>query len=160
MIKMKMDGLKGLENAIKDLEQISGRHTRGKAAIKRSLKAVGQQVADKANDIAPDGSEWNDKNIRLRGSFNVSEKLNRSQKKKHRRNRDKTAVEMFIGTYVNYSHFPEFGTVKQAAQPSLTPAWESLRQKVLDDLIDELWNQILTAIPRAQKAAAKKAARG
>lgn len=159
-LDIKVEGLEGLENALKHLEQISGRHTRGKAAIKRAMRTACQPVADRANATAPDGREWDaDKNVRLDESFNVSDKLTRRQKQKHRRDRDRDAVEMFIGTYVSYAHMAEFGTFKMAAQPTLTSAWESMKHQVLNDLVEAMWAEILGAIPKAQKAAARKAAK-
>lgn len=38
--------------------------------------------------------------------------------------------EVQIGTDIDYAHFVEFGTIKQQAQPYLTPAFEANRNEI------------------------------
>lgn len=160
-LKVKIEGLRDLERALKDLESMTGKHTRGKSAIKRAMLTAAQPVADTANSLAPDGRDWApDAATHLNESFKVGGKLTPSARRRHKRFRDPDAVEMFIGTELVHGHHVEFGTRKQSAQPSLTPAWEQHKQQVLDDLIQEMWQQVLAAVSRAQRQAARAAKAG
>jgi HK97 gp10 family phage protein len=53
----------------------------------------------------------------------------------------------------------EFGTRHHAAQPFMRPAWDAESAPTLDRIKVELWADLQKTIARAEKAAARKAAR-
>ena len=53
----------------------------------------------------------------------------------------------------------EFGSVKQAAQPYMRPAWEASQGSILDSIKNILATEIAKATARAQARALKLAAK-
>jgi len=51
--------------------------------------------------------------------------------------------------------FQEFGTVTNAPQPFMRPAWDQDKMAMLERIKDDLWNEITRAIQRAQRRAAR-----
>ena len=136
MATLKLTGTKELEKALADLGRATGKNT-----AKRALKKSAQIIADEAQNIVPvDQGDLID-------SIVVSPKLDSAQKSR----KTKGGVDMYVGPTVYYGHFVEFGTVKQAAQPYLRPAWEANKQKVLDDLSTNLWKEIEKSVARKRK---------
>lgn len=53
----------------------------------------------------------------------------------------------------------EFGSIKQAPQSYMRPAWDQDREALLGRLKVEIWAEIRKAIVRAEKRAARAAAK-
>lgn len=52
---------------------------------------------------------------------------------------DRKAFEALVGTWkTDYAHYPEFGTIHQAAQPYVRPAFEKYKDAFLRDLAKAL----------------------
>lgn len=78
-----------------------------------------------------------------------------------------SAVELYMGPAKAKSKqaaikavVQEFGSVKQAPQPYMRPAWDQDREALLGRLKVEIWAEIRKAIVRAEKRAARAAAKG
>jgi HK97 gp10 family phage protein len=167
-VTMDLEGFSELENL---LDQLS--NAAGKGVLRRSLKKAAQPTADLMNSYAPKGPTGN-----LKGSIIVGTKLSKSQAGKHRKlvRGDKASVEMFVGADHNLSgrhaHLVEFGTGPRfhektgravgamPPQPFVRPAWDQDRTAMLARLSQELWGEIEKTIARAQRKAARQAAKG
>jgi HK97 gp10 family phage protein len=65
-------------------------------------------------------------------------------------------VEVFAGaTRVDQSIFAEFGTIDQAPQPFMRPAWEAGKRQALEDVKTGLADEIAKTAERARKRAAR-----
>ena len=167
-IDMKLEGFSELE---KELDQLS--KAAGKGVLRRALKKAAQPTADLMNSLAPKGPTGN-----LKGSIVVGSKLSKNQAGEHRRlvRDDKSSVEMFVGADYNLSgrhaHLVELGTgprfVKKTGrfvgamppQPFARPAWDQDQKAMLDRLGKELWVELSKSIARAERKAARLAAKG
>ena len=145
MAKVEIDGLKELEKALMEIEKKTTRKSVGR----RVLKKAGQPLADDMNAKAPKGEGD------LSGSYAVSTKLNKSQRRATRREK-KDDVFMYVGTNDPAGLQQEFGNRNHAAQPHARPAWDGGKGKVLDDIKSDLGTEIM----KAAKRQAKKKARG
>lgn len=152
--------VQGFAELEKELDNLS--KAAGKGVLRRSLKKAAQPTADLASSMAPVDTG------RLAGSIIVGTKLDGRQAKIHRRmfRDDKASVEMFVGpSYLKgdggrHGHLLEFGTVKMSPQPFMRPAWDSDKRAMLDRLGDELWRELEKSIARADRKAARDAAKG
>lgn len=143
--KYDIDGLKELENALMEIDKKSTRKSVGR----RVLKKAGQPLADDMNFKAPRGEGD------LSGSYAVSTKLNKSQRRATRREK-KDDVFMYVGTNDPAGLQQEFGNVNHAPQPHARPAWDAGKSRVLSDIKAHLGTEIM----KAAKRQAKKQARG
>lgn len=152
-VTVKLEGFKELEAELAKLAKPAAR----KASARRSLKKAAEPLAVLAQRMAPRG----DTNT-LAPSIAVSTKLSKRQRKQHRRmfRNDRAAVEMFVGAGpLSSAHTQEFGTIHHAPQPFLRPAWEQDKKAMLERLKTELWKDIEKAVARAERKAARDAAR-
>ena len=132
-----MAGFKALERNLAELSSLAARRTVGRNA----LKAGAKPIIDKAKQLVPV------KTGKLKASIGVKPKLSPRQKGLHRK---ESPVEMFVGPGgkgAKHANLLEFGTVKQAAQPFMRPAW------------DQTQNQVLKAVGGAMGAQIEKAAK-
>ena len=151
-VTMKLEGFKELE---RELERLS--KSVGKAALRRALRKSAQPLADKMQAGAP--VEEGD----LRDSIGVSTKLSPRQSRLHRKmfRNDKASVEMFVGAGpLPQAHLQEFGTVKQSPQPFARPAWDADNKAMLERLKTDLWAEVEKSVARAERKAARNAAKG
>lgn len=142
----KIEGLAEVDKALIDFaEEYSP--SKAKALLTRTLKKVGQPIADAEKSYAPKLTG------KLAASPVVSTKLTRRQK---RANTKESDVEVYIGpTPHAKSVQTEFGNAHQAPEPHLRPAWDGGWKKALDSLI-----AIFTAeIEKTRKRYVKKAER-
>lgn len=156
-VTMKLEGWKELEEALDDLTKAAG-----KGALRRALKTAAEPLADKMRAGAPV----------LRGnlqrSITVSTRLSKRQDALHRRmfRDDKASVEIFVGpSYTlgaggRHGHLVEFGTYKVDPQPFARPAWDADKLLLLDRLGKECWVEIKKSVARAERKAARLAAKG
>lgn len=152
-VTVKVEGLRELERELEKLATPAAR----KASARRVLKKTAQPIAAAARDSAPRGQGD------LAPSITVGTRLSKRQAKQHRRAHrgDKAAVEMFIGPGPDPAAWnQEFGNINHAPQPYMRPAWESGKRQMLDQIKAELWVDIQKAVARAEKRAARLAAKG
>jgi HK97 gp10 family phage protein len=141
-----VEGLSELEKTLGELPKATAANTG-----RRVLKKAGQPIIDEYKANAP----------RLTGHMadeaGVSTKLTRSQRRKIRKD-SKDDVVMYIGAGGDPAAIQtEFGNEHQLAQPTLTPAWEAGKGKVLDDIKSGLWTEIEKSAARyARKLARMK----
>lgn len=143
----KVEGLKELEATLTRLPK-----TVGKRFLRTSLRKIGKPIADDARAKAPrdDGT--------LQNSIGVGSKLTKRQRSLHRRmfRDDRASAEVFVGAGgVPQAHIKEFGSITNAAQPFLRPAWDAHKGQLVEQMKTELWSQI----ERRAKREARKAAR-
>lgn len=158
-------GLKETMDALEQLPTVSMQ----KGAIRNALKAAGQPIADAARDGVPR------KTGKLHDSIKVSTSLKSSQK--HGRF-DRSVVTVYVGSSSPLAHLVEFGTTertldaprkvniggqvvwisttgKMSPNPFLRTAWDANKEKAVEILGRELWEQIAKAARRLAKKAAK-----
>lgn len=125
---IKLEGLKGLEEK---LAEVKG--STAKSKMRKVLKEAGEPVAQLAR--ARVGVDEGD----LRDSIDVSPVLNRSQRRQSSKG-SFADLEMHIGpSGLVQGITQEFGTVKQAANPFMRPAWEALKYKTMDTIGALAW---------------------
>jgi HK97 gp10 family phage protein len=140
---VKVEGLKELEAALEELGE-RARRTVGRNA----LKAGGEITARRARQLAPKDEGH------LIESIDVSGKLAKSQRAAHKK--DAADIEQFVGPGTHPQAIAqEFGTVTNDRQPFMRPAWDATKDQVLERIGDELW----IGLQKAQKNAARKAAK-
>ena len=152
-VTVRLEGFKDLE---KELERLANPNQR-KASARRALRVSAQPIVDAAQAKAPRG----DTNT-LAPSIKFGTRLSKRQAGLHRRmfRNDRAAVEAFIGAGpFSSAHTQEFGTRHHAAQPFLRPAWDGGQREMLDRLKVELFADIQRTVARAERRAARLAAR-
>lgn len=142
----KVEGLKELETALKELPKATGKNV-----LKRVLIKAGQPIAASAERHAP----------RLRGKLQMSigtgTKLSRRQSRLHRK---ESTVEIFAGAgALAQSITQEFGTSFHPAQPFMRPAWDENQKPSYDSIRDDLAAEIEKARKRLAKKAEREAAK-
>lgn len=168
---VRLEGFAELDAALEDLSKAAG-----KGVLRRALKKAAEPMAEKARAMVP-----RDKG-NLAKSITVSVKLAKRQAGIHRKmfTDDRASVEMFLGPSYNlgdggrHGHLVEFGTAPHinggkfagtqhpgtAPQPFMRPAFDQDGQKMLDRLGKDLWIEIEKSIARAERKAARDAAKG
>lgn len=143
-VTVKIEGLADLEKALLDIEKRTTRKSIGR----RVLKKAGQPLADDMNAKAPEGEGD------LSGSYAVSTKLNKSQKRATRREK-KDDVFMYVGTNDPAGLQQEFGNVNHGPQAHVRPAWDGGKAGALDTIKQELGSEIMKAAKRQARKALK-----
>lgn len=82
--------------------------------------------------------------------------LNKSQRKKERRDAGKFEAMIHFGTADPAGLMNEFGTINQAAQPFFRSEWESQKNAILREIQNSLGRQIEAAGRRYAKRLAKR----
>ena len=100
-------------------ESFAGVKGRLNPAIAQTMKGAGEQVAERARDLAPKGATG-----RMSRSIR-SDVIDTG-----------TDVTVEVGPTVYYGRFLEHGTSKMSAQPFLGPAADSLTAQIVDQLAD------------------------
>lgn len=143
-VTVRTSGLKELEQALGQLPKAVG-------------KAVLRRVAKKA--LQPFDASWRSKAPRLTGSLEesggVGTKLTRRQASLNRRRDDKASIEMFAGANDPAAVPQEFGTVDQAAQPFMRPAWDETKGEALEIVERDLAGEIDKSARRLAKRNAR-----
>lgn len=153
MAKFQIEGLKDLEAAFKELENVNQR----KASARRAMKKAAQPIADDAARLAP--REFGT----LSESIKVGTVLSKRQRALHRKmfRDDRAAVEMFVGAGpFSSAHNQEFGNEHNPPQPFMRPALDSNAQRYLETIGKELWADIDKTAKRAANKATRLASRG
>lgn len=153
-VSFKVEGFKELDAELARL----GSPTARRSSARRSLRRAAQPLADLAQSLAPTG----DTNT-LAPSIIVGTRLSKRQSRLHRKmfRNDRAAVEMFIGAGPYSSAWnQEFGNRNHPAQPYMRPAWDQDKHAMLERLKKELWEDIQKSLVRAERRAARLAAKG
>ena len=153
--KIASSGFDGLEDALIELEQFSGRTNTGKNAVRRGMRNAMKRLEDKAKALAP--VEEGD----LRDSIKTKNAKARRVRGSARYQRQ-TGISILTGPTTptgKHGYFQEFGTVDAPPQPFMRPAADSEGENVIAIVSDELRDAIDKSLARARKKAAK-AARG
>ena len=151
---LRLEGFRELEQELAKL----GSHTTRRASARRALRKAAQPMADLAQSMAPRGDTQT-----LAPSITVGTKLSKRQAGLHRKmfGNDRAAVEVFVGAGpLSSAHTQEFGTIYHAPQSFLRPAWDQDQRAMLDRLKAELWADIQRTVARAERRAARLAAKG
>jgi HK97 gp10 family phage protein len=153
-VSFKVDGFKDLDHALKDLG-----NSQGKQVVRRTLKQLGNPIAEEAKDLAPIDNTRDD-GPHLYEQIAVSSSLD----PQHRRRlaKSKGTIDVFVGPGKNafHAHLQEFGTEHHAAQPFMRPAWDAHKARLMDRLKDLLWLNIQRRLRLNAKAAARAARKG
>lgn len=151
---VRLEGFEGLEEA---LHKLPGQATQ-RNVLRRVARGALEPMAEAATNKAPVLKG------KLALSINVSERRTRRVPRAMRFDR-KTGVEMAMGpgsgwATLQYASFVEFGTVDTAPQPYMRPAWDGGKDKALDYVKDNLWEEIAKAANRVARKGARLLAKG
>lgn len=145
MLRFQIQGADALVKAMKKLPK-----SMTKTVMRAALKKVAEPVRAMAAARAPVGETG-----RYKDSFVIKSTLSKSQRK-GQRYRLRGGVVLYVGSTDPKAHLLEFGTVNMRARPTLRPAWDLHKSRMLESLGRELWK----ALARAAKRLAKSAVRG
>lgn len=155
-VSVKVEGFRDLEKALDDMTKGAGR-----GVVRRSLLKAGEPLKDKAAALAPRRSG------NLAKSMNIGTGLDKRQASLRRKMfaDERASVEVFVGPDYKlggggrHGHLVEFGTAHSAPKPFMRPAWESEKDQVLKNLSLFMWAEIEKSIARAERKAARAAAK-
>ena len=156
---LRLEGVKDLDAALKQMATSTAKRT-----ARRAMATVLEPVAAAARGMAPVATG------RLVGTIGVGPKLTRRQARLSRKAIGKDELVMHVGATGRVAHLIEFGTTDRQHKsgkgtgsvrpmPFLRPAWDANRMGVFLGLADEMRAEILKTVARAEKAAARKAAK-
>lgn len=153
--------LQGFPELQRELGKL-GREATQKASLRRAVRRSVEPTAEIMRGMAPRASGA------LAISIGIGTRLAKRQQAQHRRmfRDDRAAVEMFVGPSYNlgaggrHGHLLEFGTINMAPQPFVRPAWDQDKDAVLARMKAEIWADIQRTVARAERRAARLAARG
>lgn len=146
----RIEGLRDVEEAFKQLENVNQR----KASARRAMKKAAQPIADEAQRLAP--REFGT----LSESIKVGTVLSKRQRGLHRKmfRDDRAAVEMFIGAGpLSSAHNQEFGNENNPPQPFMRPALDNGAKGYMNTLGKELMDDLEKTVARNARKAARAA---
>lgn len=152
---VRVDGLKELEAALKELPRATG-----KSVLRRVLKKRAEPIADAMRSKAPVDIEGGGQ---LRDSVGVSTKLSKRQRGLHRKafKNDKASVEMFVGAGpLPQAHLTEFGGPNNSPVGWARSSWDAGKAELLDGLKADLWAEVEKAAARHARKMARLARKG
>jgi HK97 gp10 family phage protein len=128
---VKLTGMKEIERALGEVKSATA-----KSKMRKVLKQSGEPVAKRARGlVAVDDGD-------LRESIDVSPVLTRSQRRQNPKGYF-ADLEMHIGpSGLVQGITQEFGTIDQAANPFMRPAWDGMEMKTLDTIGALAWAEI------------------
>lgn len=142
--RVKVEGLKELEQALMALGRVAARNV-----ARRTLMKAAQPIADDAAQRAPEET----------GSLVKSVAASTRNPRRHKK---ESPVEVHVGPGRSpRAHLQEFGSRHHGPQPFLRPAWQAGKDDALASIAADLSDEIAKATKRqANKAArlARKAA--
>lgn len=145
----KIEGFSELDKTLGKLPKRVARST-----LRRVLKEAAEPMARLARQKAP-VNEYH-----LFDSIDVSTKLNRAQRRLHKREASRSFQEMFVGTNNPAGVQQEFGNVSHQAQPFMRPAWDAEKQPTLERIGRSLWVEIEKSAQRMRKKAQRQKNKG
>jgi HK97 gp10 family phage protein len=175
LVSMKVEGLKELEAAIKELPKATGRNV-----IRRALTEAAQPIvnAARANAPAQPGSGVLKRSILVTkvrftkgdvGKQAFAEALKQGKTRQEARealieaNTEQGGDEVTSGIAIIgvdyktafYAHFVEFGTSHSSPKPFMRPAWDAGKMKALEIIQESLKVEIDKAVARIAKKQAR-----
>lgn len=173
---LRVEGLKDLEAALKELPKATGRNV-----IRRALTTAAQPIAQTAASNAPRGATGvlsrSIKVSKIRFSKGEAGKAAYAAAMKRGASRAEAAqaaheanaenaedvtsgiAEIGPTTEAFYAHFVEFGTAHSTAKPFMRPAYESNKMNALQIMQDALKDEIAKAVARIAKKQARAIAK-
>lgn len=154
---VKIEGLKELDEALKDLSRVTAGN-----AVKRALARAAAPILATAKALVPVDTG------KLRDSLVISAKLSKRQTRIQRRidakgrseGGGKSTKTIYVGAgALPHAHLQEFGTVRHGPQPFLRPAWEQNKMTALNGLKAALWIEISKSAERARRKNAARIAK-
>lgn len=142
MLRFQMAGTDQLIKAMKKLPK-----SMTKAVMRGAMRKVLLPVKRAAEARAPVGETG-----RFKSSFEIRSTLSKRQRR-GQAGKFRGGVVMYVGSTDPKAHLLEFGTVKMRARPTLRPAWDMHKRKMLHALGGELWKSLARAARRLAKAA-------
>jgi HK97 gp10 family phage protein len=141
MVEVKVEGLRALENALRELPKATAANV-----LRRTLRKAAAPVEKAMRSRAP----------RLTGvlehSIITGTKLNKRQAR-FARKEGKGFAEIYVGTADPAGVPQEFGTFKEEAQPFARPGWEASQDEALLIIEEELGGEIEKARARLARKA-------
>lgn len=147
-MKMKLEGYEDVLAGLFELKSSTA-----KSVARRVLKKAAQPVADETNEAAPERAEDHE-GARLKGSYTVTSRLNRSQAAQARKE-GRDDVYMYIGTNNPAGQQQEFGNAHHEAQPHFRPVWDGRADEVLQEVTEGMKVEVGKSVARARRKAAK-----
>lgn len=142
MITMKLEGLSDLVEGLQELSKATATNVQ-----KRALKEAADPIEADAKRNAPHRTGL------LEARINISSKLSPRQRASAVK---ESKVEVYVGPpSMARGIVAEFGSVKQAPQPFMRPAWDANKRTAFLRIRDILAEEI----EKARQRAARKAAR-
>ena len=179
-VSTKIEGLRELDVALGEFKKSTARNI-----LKRTLMQAAQPMVDMASRLAPDDPATGPPD--LHSSIIASSKVDNKTGKKdyaavmeaggsqaearealiaaRRAGGEDSFAIVLVGPAKSgrknsiKANVQEFGSVKQAAQPYMRPAWEASQGSILDSIKNILAAEIAKATARAQARALKLAAK-
>lgn len=153
-VRFRVEGLRELDAGFASLrDDFDMSKGAVKNVMKRGLMDALVPMADAAEALAPKLTGH------LAETIDEGTKLTRRQARLNRSRDDKSFVEVFMGPNDPAAVPQEFGTVDQAAQPFMRPAFAAEAQNTIGRVGTSLKGQLDKAVLRAQRRALRKAAR-
>lgn len=177
-VRVKVEGLKELDQALAELSKATARNT-----LHRALISAGEPMRAAAEQNAPVDTGALKRSIKI--SSKVDNKAGKAEYSAALRaggtkaqavqalrdaRREKGIGESFAEVFIGpekagkrasiKANVQEFGSSKQAAQPYMRPAFDSQAMNVLNGIKGELSKEINKSVQRARARALKKAAKG
>lgn len=149
---IKLEGFSELERSLDDLTKAAG-----KGALRRAMITAAEPMARAMRSMAPRGED-----LHLSEGIGVGTRLTKRQATLHREmfQDNRAAIEVFVGAKADpAAHNQEFGNMNHDPQPFARPAFDQEVRPTLDRLKVELWDEISKAIARAERKAARLAAK-
>jgi HK97 gp10 family phage protein len=154
LVTSKTVKVEGLSETIDGLEELTSATQAN--VMRRVLLQAGQPIADAAIALAPRGPTG-----KLIASISVTpaqpSKMTRSSRGQY--DKQNTVEVVVEAGPVPSSIFMEFGTVHNAAQPFMRPAWLGNREQALQIITEQMTIEIEKARARAELKAARIAAK-
>lgn len=179
---VRIEGLRELDAALGQLTKATARNV-----LKRVLLKAGQPIADEAARLAPDDPKTGPPDLHtsivvgsklknttgnaefaetMRNFGTKAEAVQALRDARRAAGGAGTSAQVYVGPASTTKRaaikaiVQEFGSVKQAPQPYMRPAWEATKGTALEIIKRDLGGEIQKAAARAARRAAKKAAAG
>lgn len=150
--RVKIDGLRELEAAFRDLPKATARN-----ALRRVLDKRAAPIVATMRSLAPDDPKTPESKD-LKGSIAAGIKLSKRQARLYRKESkdDKQFAEVFVGAGPKpHAHLQEFGTRFHGPHPFVRPAWDKHQTALLSGIGEDLWKELEKAAKRRAKRLAK-----
>lgn len=152
-MRIKIEGAREIEKALKDLPRSTARATMRRVGV----QALTPMMAT-AEALAPDNPVTAPPDLKT--SFRIDSKHSIGRRVIRARSNE---VLLFMGPTAEgmpQGLMQEGGTAHHPAQPFMTPAWDQHAEQALDIIMERSWAEIEKTVARRAARAARLAARG